>query len=180
VIDPAARSVIATIPIGPFERYLDNPFGLAVNAATNTVYATNPLDGNVYTIDGDSNAVVRSVGVGGEPSAIAVNNKTGRVYVATARRVVVIDGRTDAVLSRISVGSRPRGIAVDSARNVVYTTTGSGDLVAIAPSGHARAVAHGVKPYGVTVSKPGGYVAVADAYRRSVSMTGRGDNVATT
>jgi YVTN family beta-propeller protein len=164
--------VVATIPIGPFERYYDNPFGLAVNPVTNTVYASNPLDGFVYVIDGASNAVVRSVGVGGEPTALAVNPKTGLVHVATARRVVAISGPTHAVARRFSVGGRPRGLAVDAARGVVYATTTRGAVVAIA-GGTARVVAHAIKPNGVAVSRTG-RVAVADAYRRSVAVFGRG------
>jgi len=163
--------VVATIPIGPFERFYDNPFGLAVNPVTNTVYASNPLDGFVYAIDGGSNAVVRSVGVGSEPTALAVNPKTGLVYVATARQVVEINGVTQAVARRISVGARPRGIAVDASQGVVYATTTGGALVAIA-NGTSHVVAQAVRPNGVAVSRTG-RVAVADASRRSVAVFGR-------
>ena len=45
VIDGASNALLATIPIGPFGRYYDNPLGLAVNTRTNTVFATNPLEG---------------------------------------------------------------------------------------------------------------------------------------
>jgi YVTN family beta-propeller protein len=164
--------VVATIPIGPFERYYANPFGLAVDPATNTVYASNPLDGFVYAIDAGSNAVVRSVGVGGEPTALAVNPRTGRVYVTTARQVVTINRATLGVAGRISVGGRPRGIAVDATNGVVYASTNRGVVVAIA-NGAAHVVAHAVKPNGVAVSRSG-RVAFVDAYRRSIVVFGRG------
>jgi DNA-binding beta-propeller fold protein YncE len=164
--------VVAAIPIGPYERYYDNAFGLAVDEATNTVYASNPLDGSVYAIDGDSNAVARSLGIGGEPTALAVNARSGRVYVTTRRQIVVIDGTTGAVVRRRSLRSRPRGIAVDAARGVVYATAANGDVVTIAP-GATRLVAHSVTPSGVTVDRTG-RIAVADAYLRSVLLLDRG------
>src|SRR6185295_9205799 len=151
--------VVATIPIGPYERFYDNPFGLTVKPATNVVYASNPLDGFVYAIDGGSNAVIRSVGIGGEPTALAVNARTGIVYVTTAREVVAINGVTHAVVRRISVKGRPRGIAVDAPRGVVYTTTSRGAVLAIS-NGAADIVARATKPNGVAVSRSG-RVAVA-------------------
>jgi DNA-binding beta-propeller fold protein YncE len=90
IVDGATRRILTTVAIGPYGRYYDNPAGLAVHVATHTVYATNPLEGVVYAIDGSSGAVVRSFTVGDAPTAVAVDPTTGTVAVATTRGVVVL------------------------------------------------------------------------------------------
>jgi serine/threonine-protein kinase len=90
VIDGATRRVVGAVPTGPYARYFDNPAGIAVDAATHTVYATNPLEGVVYAIDGAAGAVVRSFTVGDAPTAVAVDPATGTVVVATSRGVVTV------------------------------------------------------------------------------------------
>jgi YVTN family beta-propeller protein len=166
VIEGASNLVIATIPTGRYERYYDNPFGLAVNAGTNTVYVSNPLEGNVYAIDGRTNAVTRSVGVGGEPGAIAINPATNALVVSGARYVTTLGGRSIAVIARTAVG-RTRAIAVDASRHAVYATTGRGDVVTIA-HGSVRAIARGLKPNGLAVTPETGGIVVADSLRRGV------------
>jgi len=170
VIDGHTRKLLATIPVGPYQKYYDNPLGLAVNARTNTVYASNPLDGFVYTIDGNRNEVVRSVGIGGAPTALAVGSG-GAVFVAGANGLAVI--APSGAVSRIATGSRVRGVAVDSARHVAYATTDGGDVVAI-EHGTASVVARGAKPWGISVDPATGTVVVANVAEGGVAAFDRG------
>jgi len=170
VIDGHTRKLLATIPVGPYQKYYDNPLGLAVNARTNTVYASNPLNGFVYTIDGNRNEVVRSVGIGGAPTALAVGSG-GAVFVAGTNGLAVI--APSGAVSRIATGSRVRGVAVDSARRVAYATTDGGDVVAI-EHGTASVVARGAKPWGISVDPATGTVVVANVAEGGVAAFDRG------
>jgi DNA-binding beta-propeller fold protein YncE len=173
VIDGHTRKLLATIPVGPYQKYYDNPLGLAVNARTNTVYASNPLNGFVYTIDGNRNEVVRSVGIGGAPTALAVGSG-GAVFVAGANGLAVI--APSGAVSRIATGSRARGVAVDSARHVAYATTDRGDVVAI-EHGTSSVVARGAKPWGISVDPATGTVVVANVAEGGVAAFERGSAI---
>jgi YVTN family beta-propeller protein len=58
------------------------PTGVGVNSSTNRVYVANYGDNTVSVIDGSTNAVVATVGVGTSPIGVGVNSSTNRVYVA--------------------------------------------------------------------------------------------------
>lgn len=126
-----------------------NPYGVAVDQATDTVYASNLFDTNgnpgntVSVIDGATcNATVTAgcgntpptATVGSSPAGIAVNQATDTVYVANTNdnTLSVIDGSncnaTDASgcghsAVTVPLGSSPLGpwaVAVDQATNTVY------------------------------------------------------------
>jgi len=172
VFDSRSGTLITEVPIGPFGQYYDNPFGLAVDTKTNMVYASNPLDGHVYTLAGATNAVVHSLAVGGEPTAIAVNAATNTVVVTGARNVTVIDGRSGAVTHRVAAGARTRGIAVDAARNRIYATTNGGGFLAIDDRtlGADRVTTNGSEPNGIAIDPSAGSIVVADGANANVSV----------
>jgi YVTN family beta-propeller protein len=170
VFDGHSRQRLATIPIGPYETFLENPLGLAVNPQANTVYATNPLDGNVYTIDGRNNAVARSVAIGGSPTAITVG-PSGAVFVAGAQDVVTI--HPSGAVTRVAIGSRTRGVAVDATGHRAYATTDRGTVIAIA-GGKATTIASGGKPWGIGLDPATGTLVVADASEGAVRTFDRG------
>lgn len=72
-------------------------------------------------IDGNSHAT-RIVNVGELPSAVAVDDRSGKAFVANfaSNDVTVIDGASDAVLATVRSGPKPQAIAVDSANHNVY------------------------------------------------------------
>ncbi len=157
VFDGARDTLVATVPIGPYARYYDNPFGLAIDAASNTVYASNPLEGTVYTIDGGTNAIVRAVRVGGEPGALSADPVRGAVFAAGARGLSVISRSSGVVTRRRSSGARIRAVAVDAGHGLAYATSDRGDLVVVdtwtlQPAG---AVPTGVRPSGVALDTDG-------------------------
>jgi YVTN family beta-propeller protein len=171
VIDGSTRKLLATVPIGAYDKFTDNPFGLVVDATTNRVYASNPLEGTVSTLDGRTNTIIRSVAIGEEPAGLALNPAIDALYVDGSHGVTVIDTRTGGVLRRISLGDRTRGIAVDARDNTVYVSTDGGRLVAIS-HGVPAVVDSSVKPYGLGVSD--GAPVVANAFSSTVSVLTRG------
>ncbi len=184
VIDGATNKFLTSIPIGTYGRYYDNPSGLAVNNRTNTVYATSPLDGTLYVIDGSRNAVVRSVAIGDEPTALAVNESTNTVYVTNSAskggRITVVDGRSGIITSEVAVGREPRGVAVDPIRNLVYVTSHDGNVIVVdgRTNQKTQTLWSGENPYGVAVNSATRTVVVANSFDSNVSMfiddTGRG------
>ena len=58
VIDASTRTVTATVPVGK------NPFKVAVDPGTHTVYVTNNVDDTVSVIDGSTRTVTATVPVG--------------------------------------------------------------------------------------------------------------------
>ena len=74
----AASAASSTVSVG------GDPWGVAVNPSTNTVYVTNFNDNTVSVIDGSNNTVRATVSVGGYPWGVAVNPSTNTVYVANA------------------------------------------------------------------------------------------------
>ena len=63
-----AQTVITTIPVGDF------PTGVAANPSTNRIYAANESDDTVSVIDGVTNSVVATIGVGNGP--LGVNDES--------------------------------------------------------------------------------------------------------
>jgi YVTN family beta-propeller protein len=76
VISGSTNAVVATIP-GIIE-----PFGVATNPRTNTIYVTGQSDNTVSMINGRTNTVVATIPVGLVPFGVATNPRTNTVYVA--------------------------------------------------------------------------------------------------
>ena len=121
------------------------PVGIAVDDRTHTVYVTDNTDGNlpgtVSIIDGatcngtDTAGCGRhfpAVVVGGRPGGIAVDVRTGTVYIADeiSAAVSVLDGaRCDAAVttgcgaaSEQAVGSTPVDVVISPDTDTVYVT----------------------------------------------------------
>ncbi len=139
-ISSGCRPNATTIPL-PFD-----PYGLAVDRPTDTIYATNfnDVSGNsghrVSVIDGATcNASVTfgcantppSVKVGTAPAGVAVNQRTRTVYVANTREktLSVIDGATCNATNtagcgqtppQVPLGQSPWAVAVNQATDTVY------------------------------------------------------------
>jgi len=125
------------------------PIGVAVNQATDTVYATNTFDSNgnpgttVSVIDGATCNATVTIGcgdtpatatVGSRPSGLAVNQATNTIYVANQNGHRVGHQRRDLQRhthlrlqpgsadgpARGHAGGDPAGLAVDLATHTVY------------------------------------------------------------
>ena len=88
---PVAAScfrVSATIHVAP------EPFGVAVNLATNTIYVTNGNQNTVSVINGQTNKITATFPGGGSPDVAAVNPRTDTLYVTN------LPGGTVSVITR--------------------------------------------------------------------------------
>ena len=121
--------VIDTIVVSPPQR----PDGIDINRVTNKVYVA--AGDTLPVIDASTDVVVTTIPLPVSAHAVAVNERTNRVYVTGSDQdgsaVIVIDGSTDTVVTSIPVGSYPHGIAVDQKRNRVYASVTGGAVFVI-------------------------------------------------
>ena len=134
-----------TIPVG------SDPYELAVDTATDTVYVTNGLSGTVSVIDGATcNATEQSgcghtppvITVGAGPRAVALNPATHTGYIVNAydNTVSVINTQTcnssttagcGQVPPTIAVGNVPTDIVQNSAWHTAYVVNNSDGTVSV-------------------------------------------------
>ena len=132
-----AQVVTATLPAGT------QPFGVAVNATTNTIYVANECGsdptcsspGTVTVINGANNNTA-TVTAGVVPYAVAVNPATNNIYVtnvcgtditcASAGTVTIINGSNNSTTT-VNVEYFPYAIAVNSATNMIYVANYCGN-----------------------------------------------------
>jgi YVTN family beta-propeller protein len=76
VISGRTNTAVAAIPAG------NDPFKVAVNPLTTTIYATDAAVGTVPVINGRTGTVLARVRVGLFPRAVAVNPLTNTIYLA--------------------------------------------------------------------------------------------------
>jgi YVTN family beta-propeller protein len=106
--------------------------GVAVNPSTHKAYAVDERDGNVLVMNSDG--TMRTVKVGANPIALAIDRKTNKIYVANAGSgsISVIGGASDDVVATIPGEAHPYAIAVnDIAGTVDVTNTYSNAVTAI-------------------------------------------------
>jgi DNA-binding beta-propeller fold protein YncE len=136
-----------------------NPWGIAVDQATDTVYTANFADGEhqgtVSVINGATCNGTDHHGCGQVPAtvtagfgafAITIDQSTGTIYVVNVEdaSISVISGRTcnhtaDAGCRRtpvrIAAGNYPHAIAIDPAHGTVYVSNGD-DTISVIRLGH--------------------------------------------
>jgi len=97
----------------------------------------------------EQEAVIATIHVGRYPHGVAVDEETGRVYVANFNEgsISVIDGTTNEVVNTIQVGKGPRDVAVNSEINCLYVT---------------NILAHDVSAIGLGLYRPRFAVSVID------------------
>ena len=113
-----AQSLVTTIPLE------QTPTSIAVNSATNRIYAACKSPTTLKVVDGTTNSVTATIPLNSiplDPSGIAVNPTTNRIYVDDfIRGVWVIDGATNAVVTTITLPIGVAKIAVNPATNMIY------------------------------------------------------------
>jgi DNA-binding beta-propeller fold protein YncE len=99
---------------------LVNRDAAAYSQKLNKLYIVDQAHDSVAVIPQSGKPLTVKVGL--RPDAVAVNNRTGMVYVVspTSRNVSVIDGAKDEVVATIDTGARSYAIAVDESTNKVY------------------------------------------------------------
>jgi DNA-binding beta-propeller fold protein YncE len=134
-----------------------NPWGIAVDQATDTIYTANIADGEhpgtVSVINGASCNGSDHAGCGQTPASIAagfgsvgmaIDLATGTVYVANIQdaSVSVIDSATcngsgiagcSQAPPKLAVGDHPSALAVDPAVGTAYVASGTENTVSVIP-----------------------------------------------
>jgi YVTN family beta-propeller protein len=76
------QRVIARVPMP------SSSMGVAVDDAANLVYVANSGSNGIVVIDGNTNLILSRVATGRGPVGVAVNSRTGRIYVTSSERGV--------------------------------------------------------------------------------------------
>src|SRR5262249_31794146 len=79
------------------------------------VWVANALDGTVKSIDPATGAVITTIRVGNDPSAIATDGAS--VWVASGDgKLVRIDERSNRITQKVEVGGSPQSLAVGAGK----------------------------------------------------------------
>jgi len=121
------------------------------------------------------------------PEGVAVDSRTGMIYVADAgtNSISIINGTTQTLVANLSVGINPWGIAVDPYTNMVYVTNMGSSNVAIVNglngTNHVPSVAKlvhvGNSPKGVAVDGATDLVYVVNSADNTVTVMSGGGMV---
>jgi len=131
------------------------------------VYVANYGGNDISVIDTNTNSVIATVDVGGNPRGVAVTPDGTKVYVAhqASGYVTVFDAVTHTVITTVYSGGAPYGVAVSPDGTRVYVATMWANTVSVIDTGTDTVVATvpvGNYPYGVAVSPDGSRVFVAN------------------
>jgi YVTN family beta-propeller protein len=156
VVDEDTGS-ISTLNVG------QSPLALAVDQAANKIYVVNEGSSNVTEVDGDTNNVSTINTTGTLLRDVAVNDATGRIYVAAGLNVIMVDPKTNLTTIIPTGGMLPRGLAVDPNTGVVYVADwDSNDVIAISNDAGASTFITGTQPIDVAVNPATDQIYVAD------------------
>ena len=121
-----------------------------------------------------ADAVTTSVPVGTNPTGVAVNTDTRRVYVANrgSNSVTVIDADTNSVIATIPEGGVPSAVAINPRTNRVYVTNLIRTVSVIDGASNAivASIGVGLGPFSVAVNQETDRVYVANHYDHNVSV----------
>ncbi|MBI5622432.1 MAG: PQQ-binding-like beta-propeller repeat protein [Elusimicrobia bacterium] len=109
------------------------------------------------------------------PRAVAVNNATGKAYVALygSHQVAVVETATARVLKKIPVGFYPLSVAANPNLNRVYVANYGSDSVSVIDGAADAVIANvpvGSKPRAVAVKRRGGRVYVANSGTKTITV----------
>ncbi|WP_188555355.1 Ig-like domain repeat protein [Edaphobacter dinghuensis] len=125
-----------------------------------------------------------TIAVGNDPTALAVDPASGRLYVANTAdaTVTVIDGSSSSVLFTIKVGRSPVAIAVNSVTGKAYVANRDDNTVTIidADTSGTSLVAVGAAPVAIAVNPADNSVYVANQNSNNVTAINGTDGTTAT
>jgi len=144
--DPATGA-IAKFPAGAMHEW-------GILRSGKTLYVTHVQDSNIAAIDLDTHAI-RTLPTGYMPCAIAINSKTGQLYVANYGDGSVTIFDKDAVTSTVKVSPHPQALALDSDKGLLYVASPQENSVSVIDI-KARRIRNTIKsaehPYAIVVN----------------------------
>jgi DNA-binding beta-propeller fold protein YncE len=102
-----------------------NPQGVAFAGELNKLFVANGADGKLRIYDGDSFALLKTVGIGEDADNVRYDPKEKKVYVAyggdDVGRIAVLDAVSDARLEDVAkLDAHPESFQVASSKPVIY------------------------------------------------------------
>jgi YVTN family beta-propeller protein len=188
VIDPIARRVIQTIPVGK------RPRGLALSPDRRLLYIAltgSPMGGpgidesklpppdkaadGVAVLDRVSGKVVKVLRGVSDPEQIAVSPDGTRLFVASedTGRMIVLNAVTGAVVARVDVGGEPEGVAVSPDGSLALATSEEDDKLSFLDTRSMRLVAQvdvGERPRNAVFTPKGDLAIVPGELDASVTL----------
>ncbi len=119
IIDPLNDQLVSTIPVGgkPETAVSDGMGKLFVNIEDKNIIAVVDLTSmqmlGSYALDG-----------GEEPTGLAYDNETKRLFCGCAKLLVVVDAVSGKVVSKIPIGGGCDGVAFDKEKKLIFTANG--------------------------------------------------------
>jgi len=127
IVDADTGAVLKQVRVGPMA-------GVAVNAATGNVYTGDGDDQAVSEVDPVAGIEVHRVAVAGHVDAIAYDAGNGRIYADEddGTRIFVIDAKTFKQIAVVALpGHKPEYLAIDPTSHEIYQNIASDDEVAV-------------------------------------------------
>jgi DNA-binding beta-propeller fold protein YncE len=127
VIDPKINQIVATIPLAgkPEISVSDEKGKIYVNIEDKSSIAV--INTTTYKVE-----QVWSIAPGQEPTGIALDPKTHRLFSVCANKlIVVVDTESGRVLETLPIGEDPDGAAFDPELKRIYSSNGDGTLTVI-------------------------------------------------
>ncbi|MCI4318911.1 MAG: YncE family protein [Thermoplasmata archaeon] len=163
-----------------------DPFGVAVDNATNDVFVTNTGSDNITVIDAATGAPIASIGVGSSPYGVAYDWASNEIYVANggSDNLSIISGSNLTVVGSVGVGSSPVGVVADPQSRQVFVANRYSDNVSVVSDRNHTVVATvsaGDQPYGVALDNRTDAIYVTNENSSNISvLNGSSDNLTAT
>ena len=144
------------------------PMAILYDSLNGYLYvACGQIPGMIAVIDLASDSIVKNITVGDGPWGIALDNKTGNLFVSDwgNEDVSVINGTSNVLVSTIHVGASPEGIAFDSGNGNIYVVnSGQNNVMAINGTDNkvSATIPVGISPIGIAFDDSNGDLYVTD------------------
>jgi len=167
VLDAAADSMIASIPVGGFAS------DLSLIPTANLVYCALRYDDSVAAIDGATLQVINVIPVGSMPRTLVYSGRRNRLYCVNSGSsdITVIDCGTQTPVATVDLPVRPSSVGYDSIGDRVYCFSVLTDDVAVLDCGRDSVVAR------VSVGDEPVAMAYAPALRRMFVANASGSSL---
>ncbi|MFJ1796835.1 IPT/TIG domain-containing protein [Kitasatospora griseola] len=173
--DPAAGTVVATVPVGT------SPEFVAVSPDNAQVYVTNNHSNTVSVIDTATNIVAATIPVGQAPVRVVLSPDGAHAYVGDqgpdrmSGRVEVIDTATRKISASIQVGLAPIGVTLSPDGSSAWAADFHTDSVSVIDTATNTVsatikVPSGNYPSDVLLSPDGSQAYVANYYGNNVTV----------
>ena len=149
-----------------------SPSGIAVYG--NRIYVANTAGNSITAIDGPSNTVLATIGVGVAPTSLTVSPDGNTLYVTNSgsNTITAMSTLSGAIIANIGVGARPQSVAVNPAGSRLYVANTSSNNVTVlntTTGATVATIAVGTAPTGIAVSPNGARVYVVNRSSGTVS-----------